>query len=74
MKLDKTELREKFLEEEREAKKREWKPVKEEEFVFDSDDPDDETTDDVHEPVDELPYDCRADYEFEGPGGERTQS
>ena len=30
MKLDKTELREKFLKEEREAKKREWKPIKDE--------------------------------------------
>jgi predicted GTPase/uncharacterized protein (DUF697 family) len=31
MKLNETELREKFLEEEREAKKREWKPIKDEE-------------------------------------------
>ena len=30
MKLNKTELREKFLEEEREAKKREWKPIDDE--------------------------------------------
>ena len=30
MKLNKSELREKFLEEEREAKKREWKPVRDE--------------------------------------------
>ncbi len=38
MKLDKSELREKFLEEEREAKKREWKPIKDEkEFVFEDD-------------------------------------
>ena len=43
MKLDKTELRETFLEEEREAKKREWRPVKGEEFVFENDkDSDDE--------------------------------
>ena len=31
MKLNKTELREKFLKEEREAKKREWKPIEDEE-------------------------------------------
>lgn len=31
MKLNRTELREKFMEEEREAKKREWKPVEDEE-------------------------------------------
>jgi len=37
MKLDEAELRETFLEEEREAKKRDWKPVEEEEFTFDDD-------------------------------------
>jgi predicted GTPase/uncharacterized protein (DUF697 family) len=39
MKLDETELRETFLEEEREAKKRKWKPVEDEtEFGFDDTD------------------------------------
>lgn len=57
MMLDKAELRETFLKEEREAKKREWKPVEDEDNSGD----DDEISDDVHEPADELPEDCRVD-------------
>ncbi len=78
MKLDRTELREKFLEEEREAKKREWKPVEdEEELRFDvdeDDDPCDANAGDVHEPADELPDDCRVDYEPESTGSDLKQS
>ena len=41
MKLDKAELREEFLKEEREAKKREWKPVEDEEEEPENGDDDD---------------------------------
>ena len=64
MKLDEAELRETFMEEEREAKKREWTPIRD----------DDAPGDDVHEPEDELPDDCRADYGKEDGGKGRKKS
>ena len=66
MKLNKTELRETFMKAERDARKRDWKPVEDDkddpEEPEDSGNTDGVTVDNVHEPEDELPDDCRPDY------------
>ena len=82
MTLNETELREKFMEEEREAKKRDWKPVRDEEKDDSCDETEDanesdlggDASDDVHEPADELPEDCRVEYKPENAGGKRKKA